>query len=327
MEKQIISKTNLEASRIALGCMTMGGKWQDENLSQNELEDNAVQTISAALEEGINFFDHADIYARGNSERVFSKIWEVIPGLREKIILQTKCGIRFANTPNEGDPGRYDFSYGHIINSVNASLDRLKTDYIDILLLHRPDPLIEPEEVAKAFDELRSSGKVRNFGVSNHTGYQIELLKKYLNVPLVANQMEINVLHSDLINSGVITNQRNPDHVVRGEGTIDYCRLNELTIQAWSPLALGKVSGNLPQNPDEVTLKTAQIVEELANQNSVSKEAIVLAWLLKHPAKIQPIVGTRNIDRIKASCQAVKVNLTREEWYKLFVSGRGSTMP
>ncbi len=191
MKKQIIVGTDLKVSRIAFGCMNLGKIRGNMNEFENKIE--AVKSIIEALELGINFFDHADIYAEGKSEEVFSEVWNKIPGLREKIYLQTKCGIRMKGQPDGNDLGRYDFSYEHIINSVNGSLKRLKTDYIDILLLHRPDPLVEPDEVAKAFDELYESGKVRYFGVSNHSGYQIDLLKKSVYFPIVVNQLELNI--------------------------------------------------------------------------------------------------------------------------------------
>lgn len=327
LKKQNIKGTNLEVSRIVFGCMNLGNSRSGENSSLEELKRDAVKSINAALEEGINFFDHADIYGKTKSDEVFSAIWDTNKELRDKIILQTKCGIRFAGEPNTGDPGRYDFSYEHIINSVEASLKRLKTDYVDILLLHRPDPLVEPEEVARAFDELNTSGKVRYFGVSNHNGIQIDLLKKHLNQQIVVNQMELNILHSNLFNAGVITNQNFPEKPVRGEGTIEYCRLNEITIQAWSPLALGWLSGNMPSDADDRIRNTELLVRKLAEEKGVSSEAIVIAWLLRHPAKIQPIVGTRNVDRIKASCQADSIELSRIEWNKLFIEGRGAVLP
>ncbi len=325
MKTQRIAGTSLEVSKLAFGCMNLGRI--GETLGESEIKYEAVKSITAALDQGINFFDHADIYGHGKSEEVFSEIWKAIPGLREKIYVQTKCGIRFKGQPKNDDPGRYDFSYQHIIDSVNGSLKRLKTDYIDILLLHRPDPLVEPEEVARAFGELHAGGKVRYFGVSNHTGYQIELLKKFVDYPIIVNQVELNIIHSGLINAGVITNQKFPEYPIRGEGTLDYCRLNNISIQSWSPLALGWLSGNIPGDAEQRIKNTAELVAKMAAEKNVSKEAIVIAWLLRHPAKIQPVLGTRNTDRIKAACQADSVNLSREEWYNLFIAGRGGTLP
>lgn len=311
-----IGNTPIEASRIALGCM---------RLSDNRNE--AIATIRAALDQGVSFFDHADIYGRGKREEVFSAIWDEITGLRDKIILQSKCGIRFAGEPDESSPTRYDFSYEHIIRSVDGSLSRLKTDYLDILLLHRPDALVEPEEVARAFDGLQQAGKVRFFGVSNHTPLQIKLLQKYVDQPLVANQLQFSVVHTHFIDEGIVLNRSDYPEPTRGEGTLDFCRIHEITIQAWSPLAGGIVSGKTLSEPDERIEKTAALVARMAEEKGVSKGAIVIAWLLRHPARIQPIIGTMNPARIAGACQADDIELTREEWYSLFAAGRGRTLP
>ena len=326
MKKFKLPGTDLEATRIALGCMTMGRTWNNEPLDEGTKK-NAIVTIRAALEEGINFFDHADIYARGKSEEAFSYIWQEEPGLRDRIILQSKCGIRFLNDPAEGYPQRYDFSSDHILNSVENSLRRLKTDYLDILLLHRPDPLMEPEEVARAFDRLHGDGKVRYFGISNHTGMQIDLLKKNVRQPLVVNQMELSILHPDLLESGIITNQRKPVQQVRGEGTIEYCRLHEITLQAWSPLAKGLLTGKPAAEDNEIVESAYRLVKQMAEEKNVSPEAIVIAWILRHPAPIQPVVGTTNPERIRACAEADGIELSREEWYKLFTAGRGAMVP
>ncbi len=327
MKKQFIPGTGLEVSKIIYGCMTLGSKIGRETLTDAELKKEAVKTVNTALEEGINIFDHADIYSRGNSEKIFSAVLDEQPDLRNKIVLQSKCGIRFPGDPDEKAPARYDFSHDHIIKAVEGSLQRLKTDYLDILLLHRPDPLVEPEEVAKAFDELKHSGKVRYFGVSNHTGLQIDLLKKYVDEPIVVNQMEINLLHCDLINSGIITNQRNPELQVRGEGTLEYCRIEGISVQAWSPLAKGILSGKDLSDQNEKTKNAAKVVAEIAGEQNVAAEAILIAWLLRHPAKIHPVIGTRNINRIKAACRGEVIHLSREDWYRLFIAGRGDGVP
>ncbi|MDP4176566.1 MAG: aldo/keto reductase [Bacteroidota bacterium] len=322
-----VGNTDLEVSQIAYGCMTIGGSWDNSPLSEETIK-KAIGSIREAMDQGISFFDHADIYTYGKSEEAFSFIWNESASLREKIILQTKCGIRFGGIPKAEDPQRYDFSYSHIMNSVDNSLKRLKTDYIDILLLHRPDPLVEPEEVAKAFDELHDSGKVRYFGVSNHNAMQIELLKGYVKQPLIVNQLELNILHSDLIESGIITNQRYPtDRHIRASGTLEYCRLNNITIQAWGSLANGLLTGRHTDNKDEKIERTYKLVSQFAEKKNVSPEAIVIAWILRHPAKIQPVIGTTNPERIRACCQADKVELSREEWYALFSEGRGAMMP
>ena len=210
MKKNKIHNTDIEASVIAMGCMTLGGSWNHKSPDEETIK-SAMKAVRTSLDEGINFFDHADIYTRGKSEEVFSSIFKEIPGIRDKIFLQSKCGIRFLNDPFEGAPGRYDFSYNHIINSVNGILKRLKTDYLDILLLHRPDPLVEPEEVAKAFDELNSAGKVKYFGVSNHTPSQMKLLQKFVNQPIIVNQLEYNVIHTEMLDEAITWNQKSPD--------------------------------------------------------------------------------------------------------------------
>jgi predicted oxidoreductase len=326
MKNISIPGTDLEVSQIIYGCMQIGGGWDKEPLSE-QTRKQAVSIIRTALDEGINFFDHADIYCYGKSEQAFAAIWESALSLRHSIVLQSKCGIRFGGDPYEGSPHRFDFSYEHIIRSVEGILERLKTDYLDILLLHRPDPLVEPAEVAKAFDELHLSGKVRYFGVSNHTPAQISLLKRYLNQPLIANQLELNIIHSHLLNAGVVFNQNEPPSPVRGEGAFEYCREYDIAVQAWSPLALGMVSGKPIDPSDKKLAGVASLVKHLADQKGVSPEAILIAWLLRIPGDIQPVIGTTNLDRIRASCQGLSVTLSREEWYLLFTAGRGAPLP
>ncbi len=326
MKTQKIFNTDLEVSNIIYGCMDLGQIWGDEPLTK-EIIDKGLKAINTALDEGINFFDTADIYARGKSDLVFSEIFKEKPGLRDKIILQTKCGIRFGGEPNNNSPHRFDFSYEHIINSLNSSLKRLKTDYLDILLLHRPDPLIEPEEVAKAFDELKAAGKVKYFGVSNHTAFQIQFLQNYLDMPLIVNQIEMNVVYTDLIDEGIVGSKKENLQKLTGGGTIEYCRMNKIQLQAWSPLAQGLPFKNENEIQEERIKKTAGKLSELSKAKGVSKEAIATAWLLRHPAKIQPVIGTRNPDRIKAICEATKIELTREEWYQLYNAQRRESLP
>jgi len=325
MKTQILGSSPFQVSRIGYGCMPLGGSW-DTNPPTAQTRKEAVTIIRTALDQGINFFDHADIYCRGKSETVFSAIWREVPSLREKIILQSKCGIRFSGDPDESSPHRFDLSYEHIINSVEGSLKRLKTDYLDILLLHRPDPLVEPEEVSRAFDELQQSGKVRYFGVSNHTAAQIALLQKYLHQPLCVNQVAFNVIHTHMLDEGIVYNQSNPK-LARNEGTFEFCRLHNITLQAWGSLAWGLLTGRESEQPSESINTTATIITEMARQKGVSPEAVLVAWILRHPAKIQAIIGTTKPERIRLACQADEVDLNREEWYTLFVSGRGESLP
>jgi predicted oxidoreductase len=321
-----ISNIPLKVSCIGYGCMEIGGNWTREPATL-ETQKMALGVIESALDEGINFFDHADIYCRGKSEEVFSRIWMARPLLRQNIIVQSKCGIRFSDDPVIGYPARYDFSYAYIVQSVEGILKRLQTDYLDLLLLHRPDALVEPDEVSKAFDELHQSGKVRFFGVSNHTAAQIEFLKASITQPLVVNQLELNVVHTHLIDEGIIANQDAPAWPVRGNGTLEYCRLHDITVQAWSPLAKGKVTGAVFDPENQKLAATASLVATIAKEKNVSREAILIAWLLRHPAHIQPILGTTNVDRLKAACEADHIELSREEWYALFTAGRGAKLP
>jgi predicted oxidoreductase len=280
-----------------------------------------MHSVHTALDVGINFFDHADIYCNGKSDEAFADVWKDSPHLRQQIYLQTKCGIRF------GPPlHRFDFSYGHIVSSVEGSLRRLQTDYIDVLLLHRPDPLIEPEEVARAFDELSRSGKVRWFGVSNHTAAQMELLRNFLNQPIIVNQVEFNLTHTHLLDEGIVFNQNNA-RPTRNEGVMEYCRLHNITLQAWGPLAAGRLTGKPRSNDEKHIQEAAKLVMQMATEKRVSPEAILLAWILRHPARIQPLPGTTNPERIRAAVEAERLSLTREEWYDLFTVGRGEKLP
>ncbi len=325
MKTQTLGVSDLHVTRIAYGCMPLGGGW-DYSPASEQTRQQSIRIIRAVLDQGVNFFDHADIYCMGKSEEVFSDIWQTAPELRSQIYLQTKCGIRFSGDPHPDSPHRFDFSYEHILQSVENSLKRLKTDYVDVLLLHRPDPLVEPEEVAHAFDELHQAGKVRWFGVSNHTAAQMELLRRYLNQPIITNQVAFNILHTHMLDEGILFNQDNPK-LARNEGAIEYCRLHNITLQAWGSLAWGLLTGRVPEKPSERITKTTALVAELAQQKGVSGEAILVAWVLRHPAKIQAIIGTTQLDRLYAACQGEQVELTREEWYKLFVAGRGESLP
>ena len=316
MQTYRLGTSDLNVSRIGYGCMLIGGSWDDAPLTDS-MRQTARQSVQTALDAGVNFFDHADIYCNGKSETVFGELCKDSPHLRQQIYLQTKCGIR---------SGRYDFSYEHIVHSVEGSLKRLQTDYIDVLLLHRPDPLVEPGEVARAFDELSQSGKVRWFGVSNHTAAQMELLRKFLNQPIVTDQVEFNLIHTQLLDEGIVFNQNN-QRLTRNEGVMEYCRLHNITLQAWSPLAGGRLAGN-PRPDDGPHIQNAsELVSQMAKDKGVSREAILTAWILHHPARIQPLPGTTNPERILAASEADRVSLTREEWYRLFIAGRGENLP
>jgi len=304
MKTMKLGKSDLTVSNISLGCMRM------YKLTLKEAED----VVRNALELGITFFDHADIYGEGRSEEIFAEAVGMNPSVREKIFIQTKTGIR---------KGYYDFSKEHILQSVDRSLKRLKTDYIDVLLLHRPDALVEPEEVAEAFALLKESGKVRWFGVSNHTPMQIELLKKYVKEALIVNQLQFSVMHTNMIDAGIQMNTLFENSVDRTGYVLDYCRLHDITIQAWSPFQFGFFEGVFVDNDrfPELNAKLAEVSEKYG----LTKTGAAIAWM-RHPAKIQPIVGTMNIQRLKEIAQASEVNITREEWYAIYRAA-GNRLP
>lgn len=326
MKRMPLKERGIEASRIILGCMSLGGGWENRNPITEEDVAEAERAVDAALSIGINMFDHADIYARGKAEETFGRLLKRRPDLRDQIVIQSKCGLRFA----EGDvPFRYDFSKEHILEAVEDSLRRLGTDFLDILLLHRPDPLMEPEEVAEAFEQLKSSGKVRYFGVSNMNAAQIRFLQQALPDPLVANQIELSLAHLDFLDEGVHVNQKAGTSVHFSQGLLEFAQMEGIQIQAWSPLAKGRFSGRDVTDQPEQIQKTAALVQEMARKKETSPEAIVLGWLMKHPAMIQPVIGTINPDRIRACQDAEKVAeaMSREEWYQLYVSARGRALP
>jgi predicted oxidoreductase len=311
----------LRVSRVAYGCMPLGGSWDDAPLT-SEATRRAVLALSAAFEADIDFFDHADIYCRGKSESVFALALAELGVKRSDIWLQSKCGIRFAGDGGTGTPHRFDFSYEHIVRSAEQILRRLRTDYLDSLLLHRPDPLVEPDEVARAFDDLATSGKVRHFGVSNHTSAQIELLARSLRQPLITNQLQLSLVHSHLLDAGIAMNQGKT--ATGADGLLDFCRLRDITVQAWGPLASGRALGS---DEDERSLSLRQLILRLAEQKGVQPEAIPIAWLLRHPARIQPVVGSTDPARIRAAASGDGVELSREEWFELYVAGRGEKLP
>jgi len=303
--------------------MHLGGEWNTSPLTGEHVK-RAHEVVDAALSLGINLFDHADIYTMGKSEQVFGQVLKERPGLRERILLQSKCGIRFAD---EGAPGRYDFSREHIEGSVDGILSRLGVEFLDILLLHRPDPLMDPEEVADSFRRLKASGKVRHFGVSNMSAGQLKLLRASCDEPLVVNQLEMGLERIDWLETGVLVNQAAGAHSGFPEGTLEHCRLERIQLQAWGPLAQGLYSGRSLEGQSEPVRNTAALVGRLAEAKQTTREAIVLAWLMKHPAAIQPVIGSTDPRRIAACADSVRVQLTREEWFSLYVSSRGTRLP
>ncbi|MEV0698357.1 aldo/keto reductase [Saccharopolyspora sp. NPDC050389] len=314
--------TETSADRVLYGCMGLGGSWDAEPLTAADIA-AAEAAIQAALEIGITTFDHADIYRRGKAEAAFGEVLSSTPGLRERVVLQTKCGIRQA----EGDrPGIYDLRGDSIVRRVEESLARLRTDVIDVLLLHRPDPLADPEDVAKALMSLHEQGLVGSFGVSNMSAAQIAHLQAHLGVPLVANQLEMSLHRRDWCEAGVLVNTAEGAANGFPLGTIEHCRANGISLQAWGPLARGRYTGG-QETPAERA--TAELVAALAEEKGTTPETIVLWWLQRHPARIAPVIGSAKPERIRACRDAVRQEpgLTHEEWYRLWITARGAALP
>lgn len=324
MKTYQIPQTNLETSRIALGTWHLGGTW-DSTAPTADINKRADDLIHAAVEHGITLIDLADIYTRGKSDSVVGEVIKNNPSIREKVLLQAKSGIVLPDEVAPGSPAHFDFSYANLTSKVETTLQRLNTDYVDLLLLHRPDPLVEPEEVARAFDDLQTSGKVRHFGVSNHTPMQVDLLKKFVEQPLVINQLELNLLHNDLINDGIVSNMESARYT-GARATLDYCRVNDMMVQAWSPVAGGQLFV-VKDDAAENVKNTVKLIADLAEKHNTTKEAIAIAWLLHHPAKIQPILGTMKVQRLADSVLADEVELSRIEWYSLFAAANGAGIP
>ena len=300
-----LGNSDMDASRIAMGCMRIG------DMSVKE----AGRLISVALEQGITLFDHADIYGGGKSEELFGKVLAENKGMRERMRIQTKCGIR---------DGYYDLSGAHILSSVEDSLKRLQTEYIDLLLLHRPDALMDVEEIAETFQQLERSGKVKQFGVSNCNSAQLELLQSVCKQPILVNQMQFGLMHAGMVRQGIETNTDFEGSIQRDLAVLDYCQLHGITVQAWSPLQYGFFEGNFVGNERFPELNA--VLDRLAKQYEVTPSAIAIAWILRHPANIQVITGTTNTEHLEELCRAVNVHLSRKEWYELYRAA-GYTLP
>ncbi len=295
--------TDIFAPNVVLGLMRIAEKSDDE----------IRELVRVARDAGINFVDHADIYGgeTHKCERRFAEAMRLTPAERDEITIQTKAGIVV-------DGPYFDYSYEHLIEAVEGSLRALHTDRIDILLLHRPDALVEPEEVARAFDELEAAGKVRAFGVSNHTPRQIDLLRRYVRQPIVANQLQLSITHSPIIAQGIAANMVDEPQslTLDGGGILDYCRLNDITVQAWSPFQAGFFNGVFLGSPDHPELNA--VIERLAKKYEVSPIAIATAWITRHPAKMQVVLGTTTPERVAAAAAGSDIPLSRAEWYELF---------
>lgn len=295
-------------SAIIQGCMRMPALNKEE----------AAEVIRTAYDSGINFFDHATCYGAGDAEIRFSEAFPLTGLKREDIFIQSKCGLEF-------DRNEFDWSRDNILAAVDGILGRLKIDYLDTLLLHRPDVLFDPEEVAEAFDCLEKAGKVKWFGVSNLVPMQIELLKKYVKQDLIINQVQLSLEQSQLIDQALYMNNKTTEYSINRDGNVlDYCRLKDITIQAWSPLQFGMFGGSFIDHPDFPELNNA--LAEIADREGVSKAAVAIAWILRHPAKMQAIIGSMNPEHIKDACDAVKVSLSHHDWYALYLAA-GKFLP
>lgn len=309
-----IGSSGVKASNLIMGCMRL----KEKTLQEVEL------LVRTAMEEGINFFDHADIYGRnghrGECEEIFGKAVNLSdPSIREKILIQSKCGIV------KGETTSYDFSKEHILKSVDGILSRLGTEYLDFLLLHRPDSLMEPEEVAEAFDVLYTSGKVRHFGMSNQNAMQLALLQKYIPYKLEIDQLQLSIAHCPMIDSGISANMDIPQSYDRDGSVLEYTRMHDITIQAWSPFQQGFFGGPFLGDTEHYE-KLNQVIDRIADKYNVTNTAVAVAWITRHPADIQVILGTTNPQRMKDACQGSDLRLTRAEWYELYQAS-GKKLP
>lgn len=306
----ILPHTDLVVSRLCYGCMRLAGVW-DPTQFDRAARNKAFVAIDAALEAGYTFFDHADIYGATKCEEVFGEYLEANPGVRERMVIATKCGVRFPGNPNPDSPQRWDFSHGHIVKSAENSLKRLKVEVIDLYQLHRPDYLANPLEIACAFKELRDSGKVRFFGVSNFRPSLVQAVQAALDFPLISHQVEISLLKQDCLE----------------DGTLDQCLEKRIAPLAWSPLAQGRLGGDHAAGENEELSKLHAVMDKIGQATGLERSEVALAWLLLHPAQIIPVVGTTRPERIHASVKALDTTLSREDWYRLIIAARGKKLP
>ena len=317
---QRLGQEKIEVSRIALGCMGMAGTWKPEEVGPENIR-QAIAAFEAALEAGITLYDHADIYGWGASESVFKECLRAVPGSRNLIFIATKFGIRKG--------GYFDHSPGHIRDAIRGSLDRMGVDYIDLYQVHRPDPLSHPAHTAEVLDALVEEGLIRQIGVSNYYPHQVRALQRYLNAPIVSNQIEISLLHLDSIYEGALGG---PAVTKWGDGILDQCMELNLTPMAWSPVGGGWLTGRKDppsEHPkrDRITRVMAALREMGPNYGGATPAQLAIAWLLAHPAKVIPIVGSNNPAHIREAVAATKIQLSRTDWYKLWVAGRGEGVP
>jgi predicted oxidoreductase len=313
MQTVTLGRTGLTASRLCYGCWRLAGTWEPMEVTP-ERRAAGRRAVRAALESGYTFFDHADIYCQGVCESIFGEVLLESPALRDQVVLASKCGIRRPGDP-QGAPYRYDFSANYIIASCELSLKRLGVETIDVYQLHRPDYLMDPAEVAGAFDALRRAGKVREFGVSNFSASQVVALQRACPMPLVVNQIEISLAHLSPFE----------------DGTLDHCLAELIFPMAWSPLAGGQLGDGarrvLPSQQGYQTEGIVTVLDAIARDRGTSRMAVALAWLLRHPSRIIPIVGSTEPDRIRDATRSLEFELTREEWYRLLIAARRDPLP
>jgi len=314
MKTQLLGSSSIRISRLAYGCMRLSGSW-DRTLVDEAVTQRGTEAIEAAVDAGYTFFDHADIYGDTACETIFGQALAKHPDWSERLVVATKCGIRFEDEPMPGQPHRYDFSFDHIVTSVEDSLQRLQMKRIDLLMLHRPDFLADPAEIARAFTKLRAEDKVREFGVSNFRPSLLSAVQSALPFALQVNQVEIHPLRLDCFT----------------DGTLDQCLERHITPMAWSPLAQGRVgTGQEPQPnaPDrEHHLAVLAALDAAAEQFGCERTVISLAWLLKHPSGIVPVVGSVNPAHIRTAVRATEIELDRDTWYRILRAARGEKLP
>src|SRR5258706_5580376 len=314
MQSIQLGVSSLKSSRLAYGCWRLAGTVNPEDVTA-EHRAAGQRAVMAAYEAGYTLFDNADIYGRGEAESILGQVLKKVSGMRERVIIATKCGIRSAGDPQPDSPGRYDFSAEHILNACDQSLKRLGIETIDIYMLHRPDWLADPEEIASAFSKLKQAGKVRYFGVSNFRPTLVTALQVACPMPLVVHQVEISLAKLDVFT----------------DGTLDQCLIERITPMAWSPLGGGVIGSGarrlLPHQKDYLPEKVLPALDAIAKERGSTRVAVALAWLLRHPRKIQPIIGSITPERIREAAKAADLELTREEWYRLLIAARGEPLP
>ncbi|MFP4460797.1 MAG: aldo/keto reductase [Thermotogota bacterium] len=314
----------LGKSKLIYGTMGLGGGWNETKVTDHEVE-KAVKAFETALDCGITFFDFADIYSRGKSEKVFGEVIKKRPEIRERVKIQSKAGIIL---PDDEGVNQFDFSASHLVKAVEKSLKNLRIEALDSLLLHRPDPLMNAKELKEAFDYLFENKMIVQMGVSNMHQYHIQFIEKAVCRKVRVNQLEISLLHLDWLDTTIGVNNDEGFKSTMTAGLMEYMMMNDIEIQAWSPMARGLFSGkDLGDSPNQIIVKTKEYVYKLAKEKDTTPEAVVLAFIMKHPAGIRPVIGTTKPERIKASVEAEKIELSRREWYKLYILSRGEKLP